>query len=89
MVDVVNVGLAIDKADEILDNLDNVLLGEHTHIVARVKVQLAVNAEAAHIAQIITLLAEEQVHDHLAGCCIIGWLGVAQLPVDVDDGFFL
>ena len=89
MVDVVHVGLAVNPADEILDNLDDVLLGEHPHGVGGVKTELGVDAETAHIAQIIAFLTEKEVDNHLACAGIVGRLGVSELAVDVVDGFAL
>ncbi len=89
VVDIIDVGLAVDKADEVLDDLDDVLAGEHSHVVGGRQAQLLVDAETAHIAQVITLLAEEKVVDHLAGAGVIRRLGVAQLPVYVVDCLFL
>ena len=89
MVDIIDIGLAVDKANEVLDDLDDVFLGEHTHIIGGGETQLLVDAETSHVAQVITLLAEEQVVDDLASASVIGWLGVAQLSIDVVDGLFL
>ena len=86
VVDIVYVGLRVDKFDEIFDNLDHVLLGEHLDIHRSGEAELFVDAVAAHFAQVITLFGEEEVGDNLAGACIVRRLGVAQLSVDVLDG---
>ena len=89
MVDIIDIGLAVDKANEILNDLDDVFLGEHSHVIGSSETQFLVDAETAHVTQVITLLAEEQVVDNLASTSVIGWLGVAQLAIDVVDGLFL
>ena len=82
MVDVINILLAVDQADEILDNLDDILLGEDALLGIGIQTQLGVDAEAAHLAQVIAFLAEEQVGDYLTRTVVIGRLGIAQLAVD-------
>ena len=89
VVDIVDIGVVVDQANKVLDDFDDIFLGEHTHVHRGLKRQLLVDAETAHVTQVVALLAKEEVVDHLAGACIIGWLSVAQLPVDVVDGLLL
>ena len=89
MVDIINIGLAIDKTNEIFNNLDDVFLSENSHLVGCSQTKLLVDAESTHITQVITLLAEEQVVDDLACTSVIGWLGVAQLTINVVDSLLL
>ena len=89
VVDVVDIGTGVDKLDEVADNGDDVLAGEHTHVHIGCQIKLAVDAVAAHFAEVVALLGEEQVVDNLSGTCIVRRLRVAQLPVDVLDGFLL
>ena len=85
MVDIVHILLAVNQADEVLNDLDDVLLGQDALVGVGIKAQLGIDAETAHLAQVIALLAEEQVGDHLTGAIVIGRLGVAQLAVDEVD----
>ena len=71
------------------DNLYDILLGEYLYVHGSGKAQLLVDAEAAHIAQVVALLGEEEVGDNLARRSVIWRLGVTQLPVDVLDGLLL
>ena len=89
VVDVIHIGLAVHQLDEILDNLDDILLRQDTYGGVRVEVQLAVQAVTTHIAQVITLLAEEEVQDDLTCTCLISRLSVAQQTVDELDGIIL
>ena len=89
VVNIIDAGLGVDEFYQILDNLDDVLLGEHSHIRVCVETQLVVDAVAAHVAQVITLLAEEEVEYDLLGAGIVNRVSVAQLLVDVADGFLL
>ena len=89
MVDIIDISLAINQADKILNDLNDVFTREHTHVHRGLKRQLLVDAETTHFTQVIAFLAEEEVVDYLAGSSIIGWLGVAQLAIDVVDGLSL
>ena len=88
VVDIVNVGLAVDKADEVLDDLDDIFTSEHTNVVTNSQSQFFIDAETAHITQVITLIREEQVGDNFTSTCIIRWFGVTQLAIDVCDSLF-
>ena len=51
--------------------------------------ELAVDTVATHFAEVVALLGEEEVGDNLAGAGIVWRLGVAQLFIDIIDGFVL
>ena len=85
VVDIVDVGLRVDQFDEIFDNLDHILLGEHLHIHRSGQAELLVDTVAAYLTEIVALLGEEQVVDYLAGAGIVRRLGVTQLSVDILD----
>ena len=87
MVDIVHACFAVDKADEIFDYLDEILLGEHAQILVGVQAELAVEAETSHVAEIVALLAEEELVDDVAGGVLIRRFRVAELLVDVVDRF--
>ena len=85
MVDVVHLGARVDELDEILDNGDDVLARKRADFGIDLQPQLLVDTETAHVAQIVTLVREEELLDHVARRSLIGRFGSAQLPVDVDD----
>ena len=89
VVDVVDVGLGVDELDKVFDYRDDVLAGKHGLVHGDVKIELFVDAVTAYVAQVVALLAEEEVGDNLAGAILIRRLGVAQLSVDVGDCLFL
>ncbi len=89
MVDVVNVGRAVDKLNQILDNGNDILLGEDTHVHRCIKGELFVDTVTAHFTEVVTLVGEEEVLYHFACRSFIRRLGVAQLTVDVNHGFLL
>ena len=89
VVDIVDISLGVDKLDKILDDGDDILLGEDLDIHRCGEPELLVDAVTAHFAEVVTLLREEKVDDHLARACVIRRLGVAQLPVDVLDSLLL
>ncbi len=89
MVDIIHISVGVDELHEILDDLDHVLLGQYVYIVRNRHVELAVDTIAAYLAQVVTLLAKEQVLDHLACCCIISRLCVTQLAIDIEHSLLL
>ena len=89
VVDIVHLGVGVDEHDEVLDDLDHVLLGQDACVIGDRHVELAVDAVTSYLAQVITLLGEEEVLDHLSRRSIIGRLGVTELTVDIEDSLFL
>ena len=89
MVDIINGSLRVNELDEVLDNLNNVLLRQHTHIHVGLKTQLLVDAVTAHVAQVVALVGEEEVLDDLSCRSVVGRVGIAQLTVDVEHGLLL
>ena len=89
VVDIVHVCVAVDKLDQIFDNGNDILLGQHLHVHAGCEAELAVDAVAAYIAKVITLLREEEVENYLAGTYLVGGFGIAELTIDVLDSLFL
>ncbi len=89
VVDVVNVGFAVDKLYQILDNGNDVFLGEDTHVHRGIKSEFFVDTVATYFAEIVTLVGEEEVLYHFTCRSFIRRLGVAQLSVDVNHGFLL
>ncbi len=76
MVDVVHDGLGVNQTDEVLHNGNDVVSGQYPLIQARIGTQFLVNPVAAHLAQVVALVAEEQALDHVAGGLLVGCLGV-------------
>ena len=89
MVDIVDIGVAVDKLYEVADDGDDVLLGKDAHVHRCAQVELAVDAVAADFAKVVALLAEEEVLDNLAGACVVWRIGVAELLIDVVDSLGL
>ena len=89
MVDIIHIGLTVDQADEILDDFDDVFIGEHTHRRIGVEAELLVDTETAHIAEVVALVAEEKILNQFASRSIVGRVSVTHLTVDVGDSFLL
>ncbi len=56
VVDIVDISLRVDKFDKILDNLDDILLRQNLNIHRSGQTQFLVDAVAAHLTKVITLL---------------------------------
>ncbi len=89
MVDIVDVGLGVDELDQVFDDGDDILARQRARFRIDVQIQFLVDAVTAHVAQVVTLVGEEQLLDHVARRSLIGRLGSAQLPVDINDSFLL
>ena len=89
MVDIVNGSIGVDELDEIFDNLDDIFLGKHADIRLGVQAQLLVDTIAAHLAQVVTLVREEQILEYFLGTGIIGRVSITQLAIDVEHGLLL
>ena len=56
VVNIINGCLGVDEFNEILDNLNDILLREYAHVLIGVKVQLFVDAIAAHLSEVVAFL---------------------------------
>ena len=89
MVDIVDVGLRVDQLDQIFDDRDHILAGQHSDFVRNVEIQFFIDSETTYITQVVTFVREEEFLDDVTGSCLIGWFRVTQLAVDVNYGLFL
>ena len=56
MVNIIDRSIAVDEVDEILDNLNDILLGQHASGLVCVKTQLAVDAVTSYLTEVIALV---------------------------------
>ena len=89
VVDIVHLGVGVDEHDEVLDDLDYVFLSQDTCVLRDGHIELAVDTVTTYLTQVITLLGEEEVLDHLTCRSIIGRLCITELAVDIEDRLFL
>ena len=89
VVDVIDRRLRVDELDQVADDLDDVFLRQDADVRVGGKVEFPVEAETAHLAQVISLVGEEELVDDVAGRRLIRRFRVAQRPGGVEDGFFL
>ena len=89
VVDIVHFSIGVNQFDQIFDNLDNILFCQNTNIIGNRHIQLTVDTVATYLTEVITLLREEQVLNHLACRCIIGRLCITQLTIDIENSLFL
>ena len=89
VVNIIHLSVAVNQLHQVLDNLNDILFGQHTHIVGNGHIQLAVDTIASHIAQVVAFLREEEVLNHLSRRSVVGRLCVAQLAIDIEHCLFL
>ncbi len=89
MVYVIHVRVGVDQFYKVLDNLDDVIVGERALAHRYLHIQFAVDTVASHLAKVIALVGEEQVLYHFAGCRFVSRLRIAQLTVYIEYRLFL
>ena len=89
MVNIVHNSLGVGKLDEILDDSDDVLASKYSDVWINGQIQLAVDTETSHLTEVIALVREEETVDDLTRRGVIGRVSIAQLTVNVCDGFLL
>ena len=88
VVDIVNLGLLVDKFNQILDNGSDILFSQHTDVVGNIEVELGIDSIASNITKVITLLREEEFLNNAAGGLLVWRLGIAELTIDILAGLF-
>ncbi len=89
MVDVIDRRLGVDELDEILDDLDDVCVGEHAHVRIGREAQLLVEPVASDTAEVVSLFGEEELVDDIPCRALIRRFRIAELLVDIVDGLYL
>ena len=84
MVDIINGCAGVYELYEVFNNLDNVFFCQDTSIHVYIETKFLIYTVASYFSQVITLVREEEVLEHLTCTCIISRVGIAQLPVDVE-----
>ncbi len=89
VVDIIHSEVAADEGNQILDDGDDVILRQHVDVGVDILTQLLVDTVTTYLAQVVTLVREEQVLYHLTCTCLVGRVCVTQLTVDVVNGLLL
>ena len=61
MVDIIDRSLGVDELDEILDDLNDISIGQHAGLRVNRKIELLVQTVAADVAEVISLFREEEL----------------------------
>ncbi len=89
VIDIVDNSLRVDETDQVFNDQDDILFRQNPLIVAQVKPEFFVNPVATNFTEIITLFAEEQALDDIAGRLFVRCLGIPKLAVDILHSFLL
>ena len=73
MVDVIDSRLGVDELDEILDDLDDVSVGQHPCLRVCGKAEFLVETEPSDISEVVPLLGEEEFVDDIPRSRLIRW----------------
>ncbi len=86
MVNIVHFRLGVDQLNQISDNGDDILVGQHARVLGDVKVQFLVDTVAAYFTEVVALLGEEEFLQSGACGLLVGSCRALELQVDVLDG---
>ena len=62
-------------------------MSKSTYIHAGVKIQLLVDSVTSNLTEVITLVREEEVLNHLTSTLVISRVCITQLTVDICNSF--
>ena len=85
MVDIVDDFLRVDQPDEVLDDGNDILVGQYAHFGINVQAELLVYTIATYFTEIITLVGEEEVREDFASVGFIGRVCITQLTIDIIE----
>ena len=83
VVNIIHIGIRVNQLNEIFDNLDDIILGQDSHIHVGIQTKFLVDTIATNLAQVVALVREEEVLEHFTGAGIIGRVSITQLTIDV------
>src|SRR5690606_22557391 len=83
VIDVIQLSLLVDQADEIFHNLDHIFFRKHQGMHRNIQVQLSIDLISTHFSQIVTLIGKEHLFDNTAGGFFIRWIGATQLTINI------
>ena len=89
MVNIVNCCIRVNKLDQIFNNCNNIFFSQNSSIHISVESQLLINTVTTYLTEVVTLVREEQVLDHLTCTCIISRICITQLTINVVNSFLL
>ena len=89
MVDVVHDLLGVHEPNEVLDDRHDVLIGQDADIGVDVQAELLIDPVASYLTEVVALIGEEEVGQHLTSICLIRRVSITQLTIDVVEGIVL
>ena len=87
MVYIIHVCFYILEFNQILDNLNDILVGKHVLVFIYIKMELTVDLKPTNATQIITFAREEQVLYSFMCYLFVWWFGVTQQTIYVGYRF--
>ena len=89
VVDIVDGCIRVHQLNQVFDNLDDIVLRQYADVHIGIETQFLINTVAAHFAQVVALVGEEEVHEHFLRAVIVGRISIAQLTIDVEHSLLL
>ena len=89
VINIINYSLGVDQLNQVFDDFNDVFFRQHLRVCTNGQIQFAIDTEAPHISQVVTLLREKQIVDHLSGTGIICRICIPQLTIDIQHSFLL
>ena len=89
MVNIVNSCVRVNQLDEIADDGNDILLCKNTCLRVDIETKLLIDTVASYLAEVVTLVREEYILEHLAYRCVISRVSIAELTIDVEHCLLL
>ena len=88
MVNIVHIGLLVYQLYQIFDDRGDISLGQYPDSIGDIKIQLGVDTVTTDLAQVVTLVGEEQFLDNATRRFLVWGFGIAQLAIDILNSLF-
>ncbi|CAI8266327.1 MAG: Uncharacterised protein [Flavobacteriia bacterium] len=88
VIDVVHLRFGVDQFDQVLDDADDVLLGQYLDVRFDLEFELFVQTVTTDFSKVVSRLREKQLIDDSPGRLLIGRLSISKLSVNVFYRFF-
>ena len=89
VVDIVDIGTTILQLHQIVDDGDDILIGQDLRLLRDIDIQLVIDTVATDIAEVVPLVGEEEVIDHLLSRLLVHRVLAAELTIDMVDRLLL
>ncbi len=88
VVDIIHIRLVVDQLNQITDNGDDVLIGQHTRLHRNIEIQFLIDTVTTNLPKVVTLIREEKFVQSGTCCLLIRSSRALQLQIDILNSLF-